>query len=283
MNALIFSYGTLQQPDVQQSTFGRLLNGQRDRLRRFEKTSVKSGNTQHANVTFNGNENSRVDGMVFEISDGELARVDAYEADFSYKRIAAVLESGRRAWVYVHEPVVDLAQQPEKTLEDAAKLLVEEFDPSYGWPTLDLAREEVRGVIAEGFARAMIENDFLLGWIGGVPEYQGRVWELHPLVVHREHRRRGIGRTLVEAFESEARTRGAHTVTLGTDDTSGMTSLSEVDLYADIPGQIRGLRDRGKHHPFLFYQKLGYVVTGVMPDANGPGKPDIYMSKRVSR
>ena len=25
--------------------------------------------------------------------------------------------------------------------------------------------------------------------------------------------------------------------------------------------------------------RLGYVVTGVMPDANGPGKPDIYMSK----
>ena len=140
--------------------------------------------------------------------------------------------------------VVDLADQPKKILEDAAKLLVEEFDPSHGWPALDLAREEVRG---------------------------------------REHRRRGIGRKLVEAFESEARSRGALTVTLGTDDTSGMTSLSAVDLYADIPGHIGGLRDHGKHHPFLFYQKLGYVVTGVMPDANGPGKPDIFMSKRVSR
>jgi len=179
--------------------------------------------------------------------------------------------------------VVDLADQSEKILEDAAKLLIEEFDASYGWPTLDLAREEVRGVIAEGFTRAAIEDDFLVGWIGGLPEYHGRVWELHPLVVHREHRRRGIGRKLVEAFESEALSRGAHTVTLGTDDTSGMTSLSGIDLYADIPGQIRGLRDHGKHHPFLFYQKLGYVVTGVMPDANGPGKPDIYMSKRVSR
>jgi aminoglycoside 6'-N-acetyltransferase I len=178
---------------------------------------------------------------------------------------------------------VDLATQPKKILEEAAKLLVEEFDASYGWPTLDLAREEVRGVIAEGFARAVIENHFLLGWIGGVPEYQGRVWELHPLVVHREHRRRGIGRTLVEAFESEARNRGAFTVTLGTDDTSGMTSLSEVDLYADISGHIRAVLDRGKLHPFLFYQKLGYVITGLMPDANGPGKPDIFMSKRVSR
>ena len=38
-----------------------------------------------------------------------------------------------------------------------------------------------------------------------------------------------------------------------------------------------------RHHPFLFYEKLGYVVTGVMPDANGRGLPDIYMSKSIGR
>ena len=27
--------------------------------------------------------------------------------------------------------------------------------------------------------------------------------------------------------------------------------------------------------------KLGYVVTGVMPDANGRGRPDIYLSKAL--
>jgi hypothetical protein len=25
---------------------------------------------------------------------------------------------------------------------------------------------------------------------------------------------------------------------------------------------------------------MGYIITGVMPDANGPGQPDIFMSKR---
>ncbi|MGH7575687.1 MAG: GNAT family N-acetyltransferase, partial [Longimicrobiales bacterium] len=69
------------------------------------------------------------------------------------------------------------------------------------------------------------------------------------------------------------------TLTLGTDDDSGMTSLAGADLYQDLPQQIAGLRDLGDEHPFLFYQKLGYVVTGVMPDANGRGRPDIYMSK----
>ena len=108
---LLFSYGTLQQENVQLSTFGRRLNGQSDELPRFEPSFVKiedpqvvatSGKTHHANVTFNGNENSRVPGMVFEITDAELASVDEYEVAFFYERVAAMLASGRQAWVYLH-------------------------------------------------------------------------------------------------------------------------------------------------------------------------------------
>jgi gamma-glutamylcyclotransferase (GGCT)/AIG2-like uncharacterized protein YtfP len=108
---LLFSYGTLQQEDVQLSTFGRRLSGQRDELVRYEPSSVRIddphvvatlGKTHHANVTFNGNADSRVPGMVFEISDAELAGVDQFEAAFLYTRVAAMLASGRHAWVYVH-------------------------------------------------------------------------------------------------------------------------------------------------------------------------------------
>jgi aminoglycoside 6'-N-acetyltransferase I len=176
--------------------------------------------------------------------------------------------------------IVDLAAQP-LLQERAAELLVDGFDEPRGWPTIESGRDEVRYVLAHGFARAMLESGTVLGWIGGLPEYNGRVWELHPLVVRRDQRRRGIGRRLVEAFEAEARLRGAFTVTLGTDDDSGMTSLSGADLYDSIQRHIAELRDLGRGHPFLFYRKLGYVVTGVLPDANGPGRPDIYMSKRV--
>ena len=108
---LLFSYGTLQQEDVQLSTFGRRLNGQRDELLRFEPSLVRiedplvvatSGKTHHANVKFNGNEDSRVPGILFEITDAELASVDEYEVAFAYTRVAAMLASGRQAWVYVH-------------------------------------------------------------------------------------------------------------------------------------------------------------------------------------
>ncbi len=108
---LLFSYGTLQQEDVQLSTFGRRLDGQRDELPSFEPSLVPiddpqvvitTGKTHHANVTFNGNEGSRVAGMVFDVTDAELAGVDAYEIAFLYKRVAAMLASGKQAWLYVH-------------------------------------------------------------------------------------------------------------------------------------------------------------------------------------
>jgi gamma-glutamylcyclotransferase (GGCT)/AIG2-like uncharacterized protein YtfP len=107
---LLFSYGTLQEEHVQLSTFGRLLEGQKDDLVGFEPSSVKiedaqlvsaSGRTHHANVTFNGRSDSRVSGTVFEITDAELAAADQYEQRANYKRITTMLASGKHAWVYV--------------------------------------------------------------------------------------------------------------------------------------------------------------------------------------
>jgi len=107
---MIFSYGTLQQQDVQLSTFGRLLHGQADALVGFEPSTVPIddprvvaaiGRTHHANVTFNGRNDSRVSGTVFEITDAELAAADEYERLASYKRIAVTLASGAQSWVYV--------------------------------------------------------------------------------------------------------------------------------------------------------------------------------------
>jgi gamma-glutamylcyclotransferase (GGCT)/AIG2-like uncharacterized protein YtfP len=105
---LLFSYGTLQQEAVQMSTFGRLLQGQPDELIGFEQSSLRiedpqfvatSGKSHHSIVKFNGRNDSRVSGTVFEISDSELANADQYEPA-GYKRISAMLASGKQAWVY---------------------------------------------------------------------------------------------------------------------------------------------------------------------------------------
>ena len=82
----LFSYGTLQEEDVQWSTFGRRLIGQRDELPGFERSLVRiddpqvaaaSGRTHHANVTFTGRDDSRVIGTALEITDDELGAADA--------------------------------------------------------------------------------------------------------------------------------------------------------------------------------------------------------------
>lgn len=175
--------------------------------------------------------------------------------------------------------ITDLSAQPPPVLRPAAVILVEGFDNPGGWPNLGAATTEVEEVILEGSAIAALEDTLLLGWIGGLPEYEGRVWELHPLVVRRDRRLRGVGRALVAAFEEEARRRGAVTFTLDTDDDGGQTSLAGVDLYDDALRHIAELHDPRDGHPFLSCRRLGYLVTGIMPDTNGPGRPDIYMSK----
>ena len=105
---LLFSYGTLRQESVQMSTFGRLLAGHPDELVGFELSMmeiedaefvVTSGKARHAIVVFTGNRASRVEGMVFEVSEEELARADEYEP-VGYGRVSTALASGRRAWVY---------------------------------------------------------------------------------------------------------------------------------------------------------------------------------------
>jgi aminoglycoside 6'-N-acetyltransferase I len=59
-----------------------------------------------------------------------------------------------------------------------------------------------------------------------------------------------------------------------------MTSLAGEDLYPDPLLKLAAIRNPGRH-PYEFYQRLGYALAGVVPDANGFGKPDILMTKRV--
>jgi len=75
---------------------------------------------------------------------------------------------------------------------------------------------------------------------------------------------------------------GGMTLYLGTDDEHGATSLSEGDLFQDPFRKISEIRNY-KGHPYEFYQKMGYIIIGVLPDANGIGKPDVWMAKSLVR
>jgi aminoglycoside 6'-N-acetyltransferase I len=173
----------------------------------------------------------------------------------------------------------------ESTLNQMASLLVEGFREHWphAWPDMEAALEEVQECLApERICRVAFDSaGNVVGWIGGISTYDGNAWELHPLVVRADQQGQGVGRALVADFEERVRAQGGLTITLGTDDEDGMTSLANVDLYSNLWEHIANIRNlRG--HPYEFYQKLGYTIIGVVPDANGPGKPDILMAKRVT-
>jgi len=167
-------------------------------------------------------------------------------------------------------------------IEAAAVILSTEL--GIGWPTVEDARQELndRLFVEDGNVfLAAIEGDEIMGFVGGLPVYGGNVWELHPLVVSRKYQKRGLGAVLMAAIEDAARDAGGLTMWLGADDESEptKTSLGCVDLYDDTPAHIAGF-EPGTHQTG-FYLRMGYTITGVMPDANGIGKPDIFMAKRL--
>lgn len=167
----------------------------------------------------------------------------------------------------------------------AAEILMAAFAADYphAWPTLPAALTEVDEALADDHLAlaALDESGALSGWVGAIRAYAGHAWELHPLAVHPQRQGQGVGTALVAALEDRLRGQGATTVYLGSDDESGATSLFGRDLYPHVLQQLGGLAQRGRH-PFTFYARLGYQVVGVIPDANGPGKPDILMAKRLT-
>lgn len=158
-----------------------------------------------------------------------------------------------------------------------AELLCDAFPHSYA----ESADEEVASCLeAERVALVAIQDGRVVGFVGAMPQYCNTGWELHPLVVERAARSKGIGTLLIRALEREIASRGGITVYLGTDDEFGQTSLSGADLYDNLWGKIADITNPGKH-PYEFYVRNGYAVVGVIPDANGLGKPDIIMAKRL--
>lgn len=179
--------------------------------------------------------------------------------------------------------IINMIELNEEQIRQAAQILTDSIP--IGWPTLKEALEEIEErLIPENTLLAAIQDDIVIGF-GGIlaPVYDGNVFELHPLAVRHDKRNNGVGRAIVEALEDKARKQGGLTIYLGADDEKegGETSFSNVDLYEDFSKKVKNF-EAGTHQAG-FYMKLGYRIIGVMPDANGLGKPDIFFGKRLYR
>jgi len=105
----LFSYGTLQLPEVQIANYGRRLDGEPDTLIGYRLVPLEiddpevvriSGKAVHMIARASGDPGDRIAGVAYLLTDAELVATDAYETG-AYSRAEVKLESGRTALVYV--------------------------------------------------------------------------------------------------------------------------------------------------------------------------------------
>ena len=169
--------------------------------------------------------------------------------------------------------------------EQAAQLLLETFPETTMWPGLHEkeALETVNECIAEeNIAIGIKIKDKLIGWVGLRPMYE-KTWELHPLAIKPEFQGKGYGRILMNELEKTAQEKGIIGIVAGSDDETNSTSLSEKKITGEnIFEEIKKIKNY-KNHPYEFYKKCGYSIIGIIPNANGQNKPDIWLWKDVRK
>lgn len=104
----LFSYGTLQDQNVQIELYNRILTGVKDFLQGYkislvqntDPVSLSKGNEAfHKLAIATSGKDDMIEGTALEITEDELLLTDQYEPP-GFVRTAVVLLSGRRAWVY---------------------------------------------------------------------------------------------------------------------------------------------------------------------------------------
>jgi gamma-glutamylcyclotransferase (GGCT)/AIG2-like uncharacterized protein YtfP len=94
----LFTYGSLQFPDIQEKLFSRTLSGTPDTLVDYGKRKIEiEGEIFNIADLRPG---SKIDGIVYELNEKELQKSDIYEGS-DYKRIKVKLLSGVESWLYI--------------------------------------------------------------------------------------------------------------------------------------------------------------------------------------
>ncbi len=177
--------------------------------------------------------------------------------------------------------IVDLDIADAQLVERLANITFEAFkENAPEWvPTIDLARAQVLAAGGSGrLGRVLMAQGEALGWIGIIKGR--RVWEIHPIAIALEHQYSGLGHLLVEDVAQIGKNAGALTLFAGTGDEVGTTNLFGLDLYDDPSAALKNLKATGRN-PFEFWQNAGFTVVGLMPDAEGRGKPGIHLARRL--
>jgi gamma-glutamylcyclotransferase (GGCT)/AIG2-like uncharacterized protein YtfP len=99
----LFTYGTLQDKDIQENLFGRTLQGTPETLIGYELNEIQIeeefGIVHYPIIMETNNSNDTIGGILYEVTMNDLHQADLYEG-LHYKRVEVQLQSNQKAWAY---------------------------------------------------------------------------------------------------------------------------------------------------------------------------------------
>ncbi len=93
----LFVYGTLTAPARQRAIIGRAAASAPAALDGYHKDEIRLG--LHTYPIARPRAGARLEGLVLEVTEAELALFDRYETD-AYRRVRVTLADGAEAWLY---------------------------------------------------------------------------------------------------------------------------------------------------------------------------------------
>jgi aminoglycoside 6'-N-acetyltransferase I len=176
--------------------------------------------------------------------------------------------------------------ESDDTIKQAAKILYMVFTENNDHVWLHNEKEafdEVKECIeGENICIGIKLENNLIGMAGIRPMYK-KTWELHPMAIKNEYQGKGYGKILLNKIEEIGNKNGIIGIVVGSDDETNKTSLSEKEINGEnIFEEIMNIKNY-KNHPYEFYKKCGYSIVGIIPNANGQNKPDIWLWKDIRK
>jgi len=99
----LFAYGNLKEEDIQETVFGRLLQGVPETLMGYIVKEIKIeeeyGIESYPIIEATGNKADTISGIVYEVTLQELQLADRYEGKH-YNRMQVQLQSNQTAWAF---------------------------------------------------------------------------------------------------------------------------------------------------------------------------------------
>nr|WP_314896106.1 gamma-glutamylcyclotransferase family protein [uncultured Flavobacterium sp.] len=99
----LFTYGSLQNDDIQKDLFGRILEGTPETLIGYVLKEIQIeeefGLVKYPIIMETHKPEDTINGIVYTISTQELRQTDLYEG-LHYKRVEVHLQSNQKAWAY---------------------------------------------------------------------------------------------------------------------------------------------------------------------------------------